>query len=608
MSELLWKIQDVKLEGLSGLRLDRISLQIEKGVTAILGESGAGKSSFINLLTGFEKPSGGELEFLHVNQPDRLPLFWVPQDDGLWPQLTVMEHLKAVAFNRQESLGLMLNMLLQFGLSDLRDRKPEFLSQGERSRLSVVRALLSQAEVIVMDEPLAHVDYRSSLKYWECIQRYLEDYGSSLVFASHSSETVLRESEFCCCLEKGSVVYQGKTTDLYDNPPDERSAWFLGPINWIESDEAELWYGSRDCVKARPERLAVSPDESSGITLAESCFSGSHSKIKATHQQSGAQKTFYTQTDCRKIVHGKGIRFTILSVLMFLLLIAGCESDDVPELPVKEVDVWMLPEKGPSIPTPRSMTVSDDDELLILDDAGRVLVYDLQGKLLRKWDMPESDVGNPEGISVLPDKRVVVADTHYHRVVFFDLQGKVLGMFGKEGTGPKEFIYPVSVTHDDKGNYYVAEYGYNDRLQKFSPQNEFLLEMGSPGTEEGKFQRMSGMVWHEGYLYISDAINNRIQKFSDDGNFVEILDLSDYGTSLSYPYDITLAPDGGFFIVEYGAGRLTQLSKDGKLIGCFGKTGSGLENLTTPWGLASTKDGRVFVADTGNRRVMEIKF
>lgn len=541
MSEPLWKIQDVILEGLTGLRLDCVSLQIDSGVTAILGDSGAGKSSLVNLLTGFEKPAKGQLEFLVKKKQNRLPLFWVPQDDGLWPQLTVREHFKAVAPDGEGSRDLIEEMLFQFGLNELENRKPEFLSQGERSRLSVVRALVSQAEVIVMDEPLAHVDSRSSLKYWDCIQQFLKDHGSSLVFASHSAETVLRESEYCCCLENGSVVYQGKTMELYDHPPDEKSAWFLGPVNWLEADEAGIWCGSSDPVKVRPEWLSVSVDDSSGIQLDESSFSGHHSRIKAKHEKTGTQRTFYTRTDCRNIPKGNGIRFSILSVLMFLLLMTGCETNEVPELPVKEVDVWMLPEKGPSIPTPRSMTVSDDDELLILDDAGRVLVYDLQGKLLRKWDMPESDVGNPEGISVLPDKRVVVADTHYHRVVFFDLQGKVLGMFGREGTGPKEFIYPVSVTHDDKGNYYVAEYGYNDRLQKFSPQDEFLLELGSPGTEEGKFQRMSGMVWHEGYLYISDAINNRIQKFSDDGNFVEILDLSDYGTSLSYPYDIALA-------------------------------------------------------------------
>ncbi len=461
-----------------------------------------------------------------------------------------------------------------------------------------------------MDEPLAHVDSRRSNIYWDYIQEYLKTNESSLVFASHMSETVLRESDFCFCLDQGEIIHQGDTKELYDNPSSEKVAWFLGPVNWFDSKESGFWFDdhSEKNQSIRPGNLSVVEDETADLILSRTRFAGTYSEATLKHEKSNAERKIYTQTDCRTIPIGKKVRLSILSLLLMLFSITGCEKTEFPELPVKEVDIWMLPVKGKSIPTPRSMTVSEDDELLILDDAGRVLVYDLEGNLLRQWDMPASDVGNPEGISVLPDKRVVVADTHYHRIVFFDLQGKVLEMIGKEGTGPREFIYPVAVTHDDKGNIYVAEYGYNDRLQKFDSSGKYLLEMGKPGTAEGEFQRMSGLVWLDGFLYISDAINNRIQKFSDDGNFIEIYDLSDYGTKLDYPYDIALAPEGGFWIVEYGSGFLTRISLEGKLMGRFGKSGSGLNEMTTPWGLTSTKDGRVFIADTGNRRVMEISF
>jgi ABC-type multidrug transport system ATPase subunit/DNA-binding beta-propeller fold protein YncE len=610
MSEKLWVFENVVLDGMSLPRLNHLSFKINKGVSAILGESGAGKSSLVNLLTRFESPSTGIIEFTPSASSKRLPLFWVPQDDGLWPQLSVKEHLEAVVPDgkKSETKTVVQELLEKFDLDGLHDRKPENLSQGERSRLSVARALASGAEVIVMDEPLAHVDSRSSNHYWDSIQEYLKKNDSSLVFASHMSETVLRESEFCFCMDQGEIIYQGDTEDLYDNPSSEKVAWFLGPVNWFDSKESEFWLDdcSGNSKSIRPGKISVVEDESADFTLKGSRFIGTHSEVTLTDEKVNSEKTFYMQTDCRAIQVGKKVRLSVLSLLLMFFSITGCEKTEFPELPVKEVDIWMLPVKGKSIPTPRSMTVSEDGELLILDDAGRVLVYDLEGKLLRQWDMPASDVGNPEGISVLPDKRVVVADTHYHRIVFFDLQGKVLEMIGKEGTGPREFIYPVAVTHDDKGNIYVAEYGYNDRLQKFDSKGHFLLEMGKPGTAEGEFQRMSGLVWLDGFLYISDAINNRIQKFSDDGYFIEIYDLSDYGTKLDYPYDIALAPEGGFWIVEYGSGYLTRISLEGKLMGRFGKSGSGLNELTTPWGLTSTKDGRVFIADTGNRRVMEI--
>lgn len=612
MSEHLWTFKDVSLEGISLPRLKNVSLEIRPGVTAILGQSGAGKTSLINLLTRFEKTSSGQLKFDVKVGENELPLFWVPQDDGLWPEVNVYDHLRIVSEKLDSHDKMIVELLEIFHLEKLSDRKPEALSQGERSRLSVARALCSSAKVIVMDEPLAHVDYRSSLKYWDAIQEFLQKNGSSLVFASHHSEMVLRESEFCICLEQGEIIYEGKTEELYHNPPDEKTGWFLGPLNWLEVDEKSTWLKNDEpqtSAGIRPEKLEIQDDEQSDLVLTRNQFCGKHSEVTLESEKNQERKTFFTRAPSKELLPGKRVRLSILTVLLMLFSFAGCETQEgLPNIPLKNVDTWMLPVKGKSIPTPRSMTVSPENELYILDDAGRVIVYDLNGKLLRQWDMPESDVGNPEGICILPDKRVVVADTHYHRVVFFDQQGKVLGMFGKEGTGPREFIFPVDVTHDDQGNIYVAEYGYNDRLQKFTPEGEYVLEMGKPGTGNGEFQRMSGVAWKDGFLYISDAINNRIQKFSDDGNFIEIYDLSDYGTQLDYPYDIALAPEGGFWIIEYGSGNLTRFDQEGKLKGRFGKTGSELNQFRTPWGLTVTNDHRVFVADTGNRRVVELSF
>ena len=93
MNRILWQLEGVGL----GQRLRDITLRIEPGVTAVLGHSGAGKTSLLNLLVGFEKPDAGKLIAEFNRGSHRIPLFWVPADGGLWPHLTVAEHIAIVA-------------------------------------------------------------------------------------------------------------------------------------------------------------------------------------------------------------------------------------------------------------------------------------------------------------------------------------------------------------------------------------------------------------------------------------------------------------------------------------------------------------------------------
>jgi DNA-binding beta-propeller fold protein YncE len=180
-------------------------------------------------------------------------------------------------------------------------------------------------------------------------------------------------------------------------------------------------------------------------------------------------------------------------------------------------------------------------------------------------------------------------------------------LFRSEGSGPGEFVYPVAVCQDGTENLYVAEYGSNDRVQKFGRDGACLLAFGGFGTEAGNFQRPSGLVWRDGRVYVADAINNRIQVFADDGRFVGVLAPPGRApAALHFPYDLAPAPDGGFHVVEYGAGRLTKLGPDGALLGRFDTSGTAAGPLRTPWGLAGDAAGRIWIADTGNRRIVEL--
>ncbi|HEY2083706.1 MAG TPA: ATP-binding cassette domain-containing protein [Verrucomicrobiae bacterium] len=599
MNNTLWKLEGVGL----GRRLLDVTLSIEAGVTAVLGHSGAGKTSLLNLLVGFEKPDEGNLAAEFNRGPHRVPLFWVPADGGLWPHLTVAEHIAAID---ESSVGRWLE---EFDLTDRRESRPDTLSAGEQARLSVARALAADAAVLVMDEPLVHVDPSRAGKYWQVIRRHVGERGASLVFATHSPRSVLAEARRVICLREGRVQYNGEVEELYWRAASPELAGCLGEANWMEPDAARLWLHREEpgprCF--RPEQILAQPDEQSPFVVESSRFEGSVAELELRHEPTGTVRKFFHRPSANHLARGTRILLKALLCLLLCLHVVGCHRAAGPAIPVQQVHLWSVPPEGVLQPAARSLTIGNQGEVIALDTAGRVLVYAPDGSIQRQWRMPDSKIGKPEGVVVLHDGRVVVCDTHYHRVVIFNADGNVAQMFGKEGQGPGELIYPVAVAKDAQENLYIAEYGGNDRVQKFTSDGRFLLAFGSFGTAPGQFQRPSGLVWRDGKIYAADAFNNRIQVFTDDGKFLKILDSSEQPLTLRLPYDLKLGADDSLYAVEYGAGRVTRLDLNGRALGRYGTIGSGLGQFATPWGIAVDAKKRIYVADTGNRRVVELQ-
>lgn len=694
MNPILWKLEHVSLAGAPRLRLADVCVEVRAGVTAVVGYSGAGKTSLLNVLTGFEPPDSGRmLETLPASR-ERLPLFWVPQHNGLWPHLTVAEHLEAVmpacgiaapqagtqekqisnlssqisdseaqisdlrsqisnfrSNTREHNSGMsnskseisnlkseihpIETLLYQFDLAEKSASYPDQLSQGECARLAVARALASDAAVLVMDEPLVHIDPARVGKYWHVVRNYCRDRSISLVFSTHSAETALREATEAICLTEGRIVYQGPVLDLYYRPHSPELAEFLGPANWLPVAAAMHWLGvsqlenlaeegagggsagaSLDRTNPvttstcfRPEQIQIARAAEGPFVVQSSEFAGSIAEVELRDERTDERRRFFHRPAGGELRPGDRVALHVVLAMLVCLLAAGCRSGTAAAtiLPVQTVRYWSMPPEGASVPAPRAVTCGPDNSLYVLDNAGRVLVFDEAGALLRRWWMPDYSVGKPEGICLFKDGRVAVADTHYHRVVFFDRQGKELGRMGTLGRKPGEFIYPVAIVQDDAENFYVCEYGDNDRVQKFTKTGKFLAAFGSFGTEPGQFQRPSGIVWHEKRVYVVDAFNNRIQAFSDSGEFLEVLGAKQHDAALQYPYDITASQSGELYVIEYGAGRVSKFDLQGRLLGQYGTTGPGENQFSTPWGLGISSNSRLFVADTGNRRIVELQ-
>ncbi len=603
MTDLLWQGENIVLGPENARRLNGVSFGIHPGITAVVGSSGAGKTSLINLLSGFEKPDSGSLTFFPPEGEDRLPLYWVPQEGGLWPHLSVREHVYRAAWTgfSEEDLEALIS---RAGLSGRSAALPGNLSKGEQSRLNAVRGLAAAPLVLIMDEPFANVDSVRTGTCWDLVRTTAERTGTSLVFSTHLPDTVLAHAGSAICIDHGDILYSGRVDELYISPPTEKAAWCLGEYNWLDAGMREKWYcenghaSLHECV--RPENLQITPAEQGKVTVESVLFRGSVEEAHLRLEDSDERKVFFRRPSHLKLE--KGMKVSI-RILLFLLIacIAGCGGASAPKLEISAQEYWNMPPEGSQLPAPRAAAAGPDGGVLVLDTAGRILHLDSSGKLIDKWFMPEYDVGKPEGICLLHDGRIAVADTHYSRVVFFDIRGKVLDMLGKKGTGPGEFIYPVGVTEDDKGNLYVCEYGSNDRVQKFSAGNKWIASFGSFGTGKEEFQRCSGILWHGGNVYVADAINNRIQVFTDTGEYSGSIVSGSSGLRL--PYDVTSLGER-LFTAEYGSGRVSVFDFSGRFLSFYGTAGGGIGKLRTPWGLCSLGDNRIVIADTGNRRLV----
>lgn len=319
-----FQIDNLTLSGADRPRLDRVSLRIESGVTAIVGYSGAGKTSLLNVLAGFEQPESGTVQSVAAeNTNGRLPLFWAPQNGGLWSHLTAREHLAAV---RPPDISgeFMISsdeILQQLDLHHRSDAVPVELSQGERSRLAIARAMASRAHVLLLDEPLAHVDSARRDGYWRLLRTLFYQLQTTVVFASHEPEAVVRESANVICMNEGKVIYHGSTRKLYDDPPNQLAGEFLGRLNWFSREDLPIWIDkSGSCIETsdshhgvgiRPERVSISVRHDGQLEVVESWFAGARCETTVRNRRTGNLRTIVHRSGEADLVSGQVVEIRV---------------------------------------------------------------------------------------------------------------------------------------------------------------------------------------------------------------------------------------------------------------------------------------------------------
>jgi DNA-binding beta-propeller fold protein YncE len=293
-------------------------------------------------------------------------------------------------------------------------------------------------------------------------------------------------------------------------------------------------------------------------------------------------------------------------LLLSALALCGCGPSSKPDL------VWGKSGVMPGdLKRPRAAVIDGEDRLWIVDFTARIQAFDLDGNHLGiTFTTPDFRNGRPSGLGVGHDGKLIVCDSHYHCLRFYDVAGNELKKYGGEkGSGPGQFGYLSDVVQDGDGFYYISEFGSNERITKLNAEGKFVAHWGKAGSEQGEFNRIRALALYEDLIYVADACNHRIQVLNRDGEVVRIFGSDGEAVGeLKYPYDLAFNDKGELYVAERGNHRVQKFTKEGKSLGVWGSRGRQPGQFADPWALVVDRKGRVHVIDTENHRVQRIGF
>ena len=250
--------------------VDHVSFQVQRGeFFSILGPSGAGKTSVLRIVAGFEDPDAGDVlidgrSMLGV-PPNRRPVNLVFQSYALFPHLTVFENVAFGLKMRRVPAALITEQVVQaltmVKLVGKEMRKPAQLSGGEQQRVALARALVNKPAVVLLDEPLAALDQQLRQAMQVELKSIQEQAGLTCVCVTHHQEEAMMMSDRIAVMHQGRMWQVGTPREVYENPLTLFVSRFLGVSNELlgRLDEAvgdgQLFHPADDRVPVFPVRM-----------------------------------------------------------------------------------------------------------------------------------------------------------------------------------------------------------------------------------------------------------------------------------------------------------------------------------------------------------------
>lgn len=211
--------------------VNKLSFMVRPGeIVGLLGRNGAGKTTTFRMTVGMIDPDSGSVIFdgrdvttLAMYKRAQLGMGYLSQESSVFQRLSVEDNLLAIletmrGLTRRERLEKSRELVEQFGLTAQRKQLARTLSGGERRKLEIARALVTEPKLIMLDEPFSGVDPKAVESLQEEILRLKRERGIAILLTDHNVRETLRVTDRSYIIHDGEMLAEGKPRDVVRNP------------------------------------------------------------------------------------------------------------------------------------------------------------------------------------------------------------------------------------------------------------------------------------------------------------------------------------------------------------------------------------------------------